>query len=80
MDQDHLAVGGSAIAKACDKIIEKGKKVAAHMLEGKPEDIDFKDGEFILKNSNKKKTIGEIAFACYCLVNLEMLNLHFLKE
>jgi carbon-monoxide dehydrogenase large subunit len=60
-----LAVGGSAIAKACDKIVEKGKKVAAHMLEGKPEDIDFKDGEFVLKNSNKKKTIGEIAFACY---------------
>ena len=60
-----LAVGGTAITKACDKIIEKGKKVAAHMLEGKPEDIDFKDGEFVLKNSNKKKTIGEIAFACY---------------
>jgi len=60
-----LAVGGSAIVKACDKIIEKGKKVAAHMLEGKPEDIEFKNGEFILKNSNKKKTIGEIAFACY---------------
>ena len=60
-----LAVGGSAIAKACDKIIEKGKKVAAHMLEGKPEDIDFIDGDFVLKNSNKKKTIGEVAFACY---------------
>tara|TARA_Y100000590_G_scaffold213416_1_gene241866 strand:+ start:15136 stop:17508 length:2373 start_codon:yes stop_codon:yes gene_type:complete len=60
-----LAVGGSAISKACDKIVEKGKKVAAHMLEAKPEDIDFKDGEFIVKNSNKKKTIGEIAFACY---------------
>jgi len=60
-----LAVGGTAIAKACDKIVEKGRKVAAHMLDGKPEDIDFKDGEFILKNSNKKKTIGEIAFACY---------------
>ena len=60
-----LAVGGSAISKACDKIVEKGKKVAAHMLEGKPEDIDFKAGEFVLKNSNKKKTIGEIAFACY---------------
>ena len=50
-----LAVGGSAIAKACDKIIEKGKKVAAHMLEGKPEDIDFKDGDFILKNSKQKE-------------------------
>jgi len=60
-----LAVGGTAIVKACDKIIEKGKKVAAKMLEGKPEDIDFTAGEFILKNSNKKKTIGEIAFACY---------------
>jgi len=60
-----LAVGGSAISKACDKIIEKGKKVSAHMLEGKPEDIEFKSGEFVLKNSNKKKTIGEIAFACY---------------
>jgi len=60
-----IAVGGTAIVKACDKIIEKGKKVAAKMLEGKPEDIDFKAGEFILKNSNKKKTIGEIAFSCY---------------
>jgi len=60
-----LAVGGSAISKACDKIIVKGKKVAAHMLEGKPEDVDFKAGEFVLKNSNKKKTISEIAFACY---------------
>ena len=60
-----LAVGGSAITKACDKIIEKGKKVAAHMLEANPDEIEFKDGEFIVPNSNKKKTIGEIAFACY---------------
>ena len=60
-----LAVGGTAITKACDKIVEKGKKVAAHMLESKPEEIDFKGGEFVVKNSNKKKTIGEIAFACY---------------
>jgi len=60
-----LAVGGSAISKACDKIIEKGKKVAAHMLESKPEDVEFKNGDFIVKNSNKKKTIAEIAFACY---------------
>ena len=34
-------------------------------MEAKPEDVDFKAGEFIVKNSNKKKTIGEIAFACY---------------
>jgi len=60
-----LTVGGIAIVKACDKIIEKGRKVAAKMLEAKPEDVDFKDGEFVVKNSNKKKTIGEVAFACY---------------
>ena len=60
-----LAVGGSAIVKACDKIIDKGKKVAAHMLEANPEDVEFKEGEFVVKGSNKKKTIGEIAFACY---------------
>ena len=60
-----LAVGGSAIVKACDKIIDKGKKVAAHMLETNPDDVEFKEGEFVVKGSNKKKTIGEIAFACY---------------
>ena len=58
-----LSVGGSAIAKACDKIIAKGKRVAAKMLE--VEKVEFKNGEFIVPNSNKKKTIGEIAFACY---------------
>ncbi len=60
-----LAVGGTAIAKACDKIIEKGKAVAAKMLEANVDEIEFKDGEFIVPNTNKKKTIGEIAFACY---------------
>jgi len=58
-----LSVGGSAIAKACDKIIAKGKLVAAKMLEA--EKVEFANGEFTVPNSNKKKTIGEIAFACY---------------
>jgi carbon-monoxide dehydrogenase large subunit len=35
------------------------------MLEANPEDVEFKEGEFVVKGSNKKKTIGEIAFACY---------------
>ena len=60
-----LAVGGSAIDKACDKIIAKGKRVAAKMLEASESDVDFKDGEFVVAKSNKKKTIGEVAFACY---------------
>ena len=60
-----LAVGGIAIVNACRKIVAKGKRVAAKMLEVSEDEIDFKDGEFIVTKSNKKKTIGEVAFACY---------------
>ncbi len=35
------------------------------MLEVSPDEVDFKDGEFVVVKSNKKKTIGEVAFACY---------------
>ena len=41
-----LAVGGSAIVKAIDKIIAKAKKIAAHLLEASDADIEFKDGKF----------------------------------
>ncbi|MFI5003166.1 MAG: xanthine dehydrogenase family protein molybdopterin-binding subunit, partial [Reyranellales bacterium] len=41
-----LAVGGTAIIKAMDKIIAKGKKIAAHLLEAAEADIEFKDGNF----------------------------------
>jgi carbon-monoxide dehydrogenase large subunit len=60
-----LAVGGIAIVNACKKIVTKAKKVAAKMLEASEDEVEFKDGEFIVAKSNKKKTIGEVAFACY---------------
>ncbi len=60
-----LTVGGTAIVKACEKIIAKGKRVAGKMLEANPEDVEFSNGEFVVAKSNKKKTIGEVAFACY---------------
>lgn len=60
-----LAVGGSALAVAADKVIEKGRKIAAHLLEGDADNIDFEDGEFRLKDSNRSKTFQEIAFAAY---------------
>jgi carbon-monoxide dehydrogenase large subunit len=60
-----LAVGGSALVKAGDKVIAKGKKIAAYILEAKPEDIDFKDGVFRVRGTNKTRTFGEIAFAAY---------------
>ncbi len=60
-----LAVGGEAIVKACEKIIAKGKKIAAHLLEASEGDIEFKDGKFTVKGTDKSKTIGEVVFAAY---------------
>jgi aerobic carbon-monoxide dehydrogenase large subunit len=60
-----IAVGGSAIVRAADKIIEKGKKIAAHLLEASVDDITFKNGEYRVAGTDKVKNIGEIAFAAY---------------
>ena len=60
-----LAVCGTAMVKAVDKIIAKGKKIAAHMLEAAEGDIEFKDGSFAVAGTDKKKSFGEIAFSAY---------------
>lgn len=60
-----LAVGGSAIAKAVDKIIEKGKKIAAHALEAAEADIEFVDGTFKVKGTDKKVGIGDVTLSAY---------------
>jgi carbon-monoxide dehydrogenase large subunit len=60
-----LAVGGTAIVKAMDKIIAKGKKIAAHLLEAAEGDIEYANGEFKVAGTDKKKMFGEIAFAAY---------------
>ncbi len=60
-----LAVGGSAIVRACGKVIDKGKKIAAHLLEASVEDIEFKDGNFTVAGTDKSKAMAEIAFTAY---------------
>ncbi|MDA8251919.1 MAG: molybdopterin-dependent oxidoreductase, partial [Rhodospirillales bacterium] len=50
---------------AMDKIIAKGKKIAAHLLEADVRDIEFKDGRFTVAGTDKVKTIGEIALTAY---------------
>ena len=60
-----LAVGGTAIMKALDKIIAKGKKIAAHLLEAAEADIEYDRGEFKVAGTDRKKMFGEIAFAAY---------------
>ena len=60
-----LAVCGTAMVKAVDKIIAKGKKIAAHMLEAAEGDIVFEDGKFSVTGTDRAKSFGEIAFSAY---------------
>jgi carbon-monoxide dehydrogenase large subunit len=60
-----LSVGGSALIKAADKIIAKGKIIAAHLLEASEADIEFKDGKFSVAGTDRAKTLAEIALAAY---------------
>ena len=60
-----LAVGGTAIVNALQKVIDKGRKIAAHLLEASEADVVFEDGAFQVKGTDKKKTFGEIALTAY---------------
>jgi len=60
-----LAVGGTAIVKAMDKVVAKGKKIAAHLLEASEADIEFKDGQFTVAGTDRSKALGEIALTAY---------------
>ncbi|HEV2559770.1 MAG TPA: xanthine dehydrogenase family protein molybdopterin-binding subunit [Microvirga sp.] len=59
------AVGMSAIAKAIDKVIAKGKKVAAHVLEAAESDIEFKDGKFTVAGTDKSLDFASTALQAY---------------
>ncbi len=60
-----LAVGGSAMYKAMDKIIAKGKKIAAHLMEAAVEDIAFANNTFTVAGTDKSKTLTDISLAAY---------------
>ncbi len=59
------AVGMSAIVKALDKIEEKAKKVAGYVLEASPADIEFKDGKFTVKGTDKVIDFSSVALQAY---------------
>ncbi|MEM9732411.1 MAG: xanthine dehydrogenase family protein molybdopterin-binding subunit [Pseudomonadota bacterium] len=64
------AVGMSAIEKALDKVEAKAKKIAAHMLEASEGDIEIKDGEVMVKGTDKKLGWHEICLGAYTAHNL----------
>jgi carbon-monoxide dehydrogenase large subunit len=64
------AVGGSAVWTAVQKIKEKGKKIAAHLLEAAEADIEYAGGKFAVKGSpDRAKTFGEVALMAYLAHN-----------
>ena len=60
-----LSVGGTAIVKALDKVVAKGKKIAAHLLEAAESDIEFKDGKFTVAGTDRSKAFAEVSLAAY---------------
>ncbi|MBC7601055.1 MAG: molybdopterin-dependent oxidoreductase, partial [Ramlibacter sp.] len=60
-----ISVGGAAIMKALDKNEAKAKKIAAHLMEAGDADIEFKNGEFTVKGTDKKIPFGQVALTAY---------------
>ncbi|WP_330475650.1 xanthine dehydrogenase family protein molybdopterin-binding subunit [Terrabacter sp. C0L_2] len=65
-----LVVGGEAVVRAADKVIEKAKVVAAHLLEASVDDIEFKAGTFGVKGTDKGISMPEVAIATWTGHNL----------
>jgi aerobic carbon-monoxide dehydrogenase large subunit len=57
-----LALGGTAIVKALDKVIAKGKRIASHLLEAAESDMRFENGRFVVAGTDRSISFPEIAF------------------
>lgn len=65
------AVGGSAIVMCIDRIVEKAKRLAAHLLDAKPEQVEFTDGAFTLTaGAGKRLGWTDLAAEAYVAKNL----------
>jgi aerobic carbon-monoxide dehydrogenase large subunit len=60
-----LAVGGMAVVAAADKVIEKAKPIAAHLLEADAADLEFTGGQFTVKGTEAAVGLGDVAFAVF---------------
>jgi carbon-monoxide dehydrogenase large subunit len=63
-------IGGSALTIAADKVIAKGKRIAAHLLEASPADVTFANGVFSVTGSNKTMTLQAVARAAFAAARL----------
>jgi len=60
-----LAVGGSAIVKSVEKIIEKGAQIAAHKLEASVDDLEYAGGKYTVKGTDRSIAFGDISLTAY---------------
>ncbi|MGB8996805.1 MAG: xanthine dehydrogenase family protein molybdopterin-binding subunit, partial [Pseudonocardiaceae bacterium] len=65
-----LTVGGIALVKATDKVVEKARKIAAHMLECAEVDLDYVRGKFTIKGTDKHVTVSEVALRVFAAHDL----------
>ncbi|MEY2805102.1 MAG: hypothetical protein RL657_2438 [Pseudomonadota bacterium] len=63
-------IGGGAAWKAADQVIEKGRKIAAHVLEAGVDDIEFQAGRFSVRGTDKSITLKEVAKTSFLLNKL----------
>lgn len=60
-----ISVGGAALLRASEKIIDRARKIAAHLLEAAEDDITFEDGVFTVQGTDREITLIEVAKASY---------------
>jgi carbon-monoxide dehydrogenase large subunit len=70
-----LAVGGSAMVRATEKIINKARKIAAHLMEAAEGDIELKDGRFAVAGTDKSVAWGDVTLAAYVPHNYPLADL-----
>ncbi|MFD6880777.1 xanthine dehydrogenase family protein molybdopterin-binding subunit [Rhodococcus sp. NPDC060084] len=65
-----LAVGGIAVVKAAEKVVAKARPIAAHLMECAEDDLDFTDGQFRVKGTEKSVGLTDIALAVFAAHDL----------
>jgi carbon-monoxide dehydrogenase large subunit len=64
-----LVVGGEALVRAADKVVEKAKPIAAHLLEANVDDVEFEGGRFSVKGTDQGLGITDVALATFAAHN-----------
>jgi carbon-monoxide dehydrogenase large subunit len=65
MGSRSTVIGGTALWMAADKVIAKGKKIAAHLLEAADADITFADGKFAVVGTDRAVVLQDVARAAF---------------